>query len=412
MWGWTGDLSRKTAELRSDLAQNPDQHLEHAHLSCPEPVLSGTEPGPGERPRPQQQERDRPGVSAGRGAKMKTNPVPEPAKEESVQSKFEAIRRSNQAAAKRLVDSHVSSSSSDEDNNEDNNEDGDRQRGKILESTFTSYTTQTGLLRTGQYLSDLFQSGALTCLICIASVKRTQPVERRPDYDKLCELINYITHEPQPPCTADLILASGLEVLTGDWIMDLTPSKLSLTNTVNTFIQSAVLNILPAPHPTGRSKSPVSVISACSYCTCVTVGSCRILQLIPGWFLTPAAPSVRRSSGPDVDTPVCCSVTLVTTHHCFDPPDEVEKECRCGKYRKQMACHKEYLCDSKCNCPPCDQICGRTLGCRNHKCPSVCHQGNLSCAGLDPFRKRCVCGTAVIDLLVTRSKKPLIKLNC
>lgn len=34
----------------------------------------------------------------------------------------------------------------------------------------------TGLLRTGQYVSDLFQSGALTCLICIASVKRTQPV--------------------------------------------------------------------------------------------------------------------------------------------------------------------------------------------------------------------------------------------
>lgn len=34
----------------------------------------------------------------------------------------------------------------------------------------------TGLQRTGQYVSDLFQSGALTCLICIASVKRTQAV--------------------------------------------------------------------------------------------------------------------------------------------------------------------------------------------------------------------------------------------
>ena len=34
----------------------------------------------------------------------------------------------------------------------------------------------TGLVRTGQYVSDLFQSGALTCLICIASVKRTQAV--------------------------------------------------------------------------------------------------------------------------------------------------------------------------------------------------------------------------------------------
>lgn len=33
-----------------------------------------------------------------------------------------------------------------------------------------------GLARTGQYVSDLFQSGALTCLICIASVRRTQAV--------------------------------------------------------------------------------------------------------------------------------------------------------------------------------------------------------------------------------------------
>lgn len=34
----------------------------------------------------------------------------------------------------------------------------------------------SGLLRTGQYVSELFQSGALTCLICIASVRRTQAV--------------------------------------------------------------------------------------------------------------------------------------------------------------------------------------------------------------------------------------------
>lgn len=59
---------------------------------------------------------------------------------EAVQSKFEEIRRSNQAAAKRLVESHVSSSSSDEENDDA----GDRQRGKVLESTFTSYTSQTG----------------------------------------------------------------------------------------------------------------------------------------------------------------------------------------------------------------------------------------------------------------------------
>lgn len=62
---------------------------------------------------------------------------------ESVQSKFEEIRRSNQAAALRLVESRVSSSSSDEDNDDDD-DDGDGQRGRILESTITSYTSQTG----------------------------------------------------------------------------------------------------------------------------------------------------------------------------------------------------------------------------------------------------------------------------
>lgn len=61
-------------------------------------------------------------------------------------------------------------------------------------------------------------------------------------------------------------------------------------------VQSVELSTHPAPRPTG---------------TCVTVGRCRILQLTPGWLLTPAAPSVRRNSNPPVDTPVCCSVTLV-----------------------------------------------------------------------------------------------------
>ncbi|TNN77278.1 NF-X1-type zinc finger protein NFXL1 [Liparis tanakae] len=118
--------------------------------------------GPGERSRPPQKEREGPGAPG--------------------RSKFEEIRKSNQAAAQRLVESRVSSSSSDEEEEDDEEvkvDHKDGKRGKILESTFTSYTDQTGgdatgLVRTGQYVSDLFQSGALTCLICIGSVKRTQ----------------------------------------------------------------------------------------------------------------------------------------------------------------------------------------------------------------------------------------------
>ncbi|TMS01060.1 NF-X1-type zinc finger protein NFXL1, partial [Larimichthys crocea] len=97
-----------------------------------------------ERSRPPQKERERPG--AGRGGRTKSTATPEPGHD-------------------------------DEDDAGGNHDDG--KRGKVLESTFTTYTDQTGgdvtgLVRTGQYVSDLFQSGALTCLICIASVRRTQ----------------------------------------------------------------------------------------------------------------------------------------------------------------------------------------------------------------------------------------------
>ncbi|KAJ4918555.1 hypothetical protein JOQ06_000115, partial [Pogonophryne albipinna] len=120
----------------------------------------------GDRPRPPEKERERPGAGGrggagggrGGGGKMKNAATPEPPQSATVQSKFEEIKKANQAAAQRLVELNG-------------------KRGKILASTFTTYTDQTGgdasaLLRTGQYVNDLFQSGALTCLICIASVKR------------------------------------------------------------------------------------------------------------------------------------------------------------------------------------------------------------------------------------------------
>lgn len=63
----------------------------------------------------------------------------------AVQSKFEEIRKSNQAAAQRLVESHFSSSSDDEDDNSiDDGDHKEGKRGKILASAFTTYTDQTG----------------------------------------------------------------------------------------------------------------------------------------------------------------------------------------------------------------------------------------------------------------------------
>lgn len=71
----------------------------------------------------------------------------------SVQSKFQEIRKSNQAAAQRLVESYIISSSSDDDDDDDGAGDHEEgKRGKILALTFTSYTTQTGELMAGDML--------------------------------------------------------------------------------------------------------------------------------------------------------------------------------------------------------------------------------------------------------------------
>ena len=103
----------------------------------------GQEAPGGERSRPPQKER--PGAAAGRGGR--TKPAAAPAPGVSVQAKFEQIRKSNQAAAQRLVESRLSSSSDEDDEDDDddvevNHRDG--KRGKILASTFTTYTDQTG----------------------------------------------------------------------------------------------------------------------------------------------------------------------------------------------------------------------------------------------------------------------------
>ncbi|XP_076402537.1 NF-X1-type zinc finger protein NFXL1 isoform X2 [Peromyscus maniculatus bairdii] len=99
------------------------------------------------------------------------------ASELTSQRKFEEIKKANQAAARKLVEEQGSSSSSEEEGDEDL----EGKRGKIVANTFVSYTTHTDgdiheLERTKQYVNEAFQTGAMTCLICIASVKRNQAV--------------------------------------------------------------------------------------------------------------------------------------------------------------------------------------------------------------------------------------------
>ncbi|TQD89219.1 hypothetical protein C1H46_025212 [Malus baccata] len=64
--------------------------------------------------------------------------------------------------------------------------------------------------------------------------------------------------------------------------------------------------------------------------------------------------------------------------------------CWCGSLKNEVPCHQDLACEMKCqrlrdcvrhackrmccdgDCPPCSEICGRKLRCRNRKCPSPC----------------------------------------
>ncbi|XP_037832548.1 NF-X1-type zinc finger protein NFXL1 [Kryptolebias marmoratus] len=310
----------------------------------------------GQRSRPLQKEPERPGAAAGPGPgprpgpglRTKTNPTPEPLQGES---RFQEIRKSNQAAAQRLVESHVSSSSSDEDNDDDD-DDGDQQRGKILESTFTSYTVQTGgdssgLLRTGQYVSDLFQSGALTCLICIASVKRTQPVWSCSGCFSLFHL----------PCIQK-------------WARDSVFLISSVTD--EDFGQKQH----PWPCPKCRTEYPPSATPNRYMCYC---GKQQDPPADP-WLVPHSCGSVCQKEL----RPTCGHTCLLLCHPgpCPPCPKMVSVSCLCGKAKPlpRRCSNKAWACQ---------QPCGKLLSCRQHTCSQPCHTDCSPCPRVSV--QSCVC---------------------
>uniref|UniRef100_A0A8C5DGY7 NF-X1-type zinc finger protein NFXL1-like n=1 Tax=Gouania willdenowi TaxID=441366 RepID=A0A8C5DGY7_GOUWI len=486
--------------------------------------------GQGQRARPQQNERVEPGV------KEKT-PTPE----------FEELRKSNQAAVQRLVESCYSSSSEDDDDDED-----EEKRGRVMESTFNSYTCQTGdcsaLMRTGEFLSDVFQSGALTCLICIASVRRTQPVWscsgcfsifHLPCIQKWSKdsvfLLQSITDEGFkdtqqhpwncPKCRAEYPPGSApiryecycgkvQDPVVDPWLVPHSCGSVCQRELTPTCGHTCLLLCHPGPCPPcpkmvsvpclcGKAKplprrcsnkawscqqqcgkllscqqhtctQPCHTV--CAVCPRVSVQSCECgreraerpcadphwkcqqvcgaplscgnhtcEEVCHGGVCPPCPRSVSRtcpcgktkSSLPCTeDVPLCgdtCDHVLSCMKHtcsmrchrgsCETCRQEVEKACRCARFRRLVPCHRDFLCESKCqkirscsrhqcrrkvdvcpgNCPPCDQSCGRTLGCRNHKCPSVCHQGSCyPCT--QTVELRCPCGSAVLSVPCGREK--------
>ncbi|XP_037614854.1 NF-X1-type zinc finger protein NFXL1 [Sebastes umbrosus] len=357
----------------------------------------------GERSRPQpQKERERPGVAAvpggwgaGRGGKTKSATTPEPQHGASVQSKFEEIRKSNQAAAQRLVESRISSSSSDDDDDDDEDADvevdhKDGKRGKILASTFTTYTNQTGgdatgLLRTGQYVSDLFQSGALTCLICIASVKRTQAVWSCSSCFSLFHLPCIQKWAKDSAFLVSSVTDEDFGQKQHPWPCPKCRAEYPPTATPNRYM--CYCGKLQDP-PADPWLAPHSCGSVCQKELKPTCGHTCLLLCHPGpcppcpkmvsvsCLCGKAKPLPRRCSNKAWSCQqTCCKLLPCRQHTCTQPchtecspcPRVSVQRCVCGREEAERPCASPQW--------NCQQVCGSPLSCGNHTCEVLCHDG-------------------------------------
>uniref|UniRef100_A0A6J0TA16 NF-X1-type zinc finger protein NFXL1 isoform X1 n=1 Tax=Pogona vitticeps TaxID=103695 RepID=A0A6J0TA16_9SAUR len=327
------------------------------------------------------------------------------------QKKFNEIKKANQAAAKKLVEDQFSSSSEDDD------EEIEGKHGKILDKTFVTYTKQTGgdaseLERTRQYLNDAFQSGAMTCLICIASVKRNQAIWS-------CTGCFCIFHMPciQKWAKDSVFLVSS--PLTDDdfgkrdypWLCPKCRFEYKRSETPSRYycycgkVEDPPLDPWLVPHSCGqvceREFKPPCGHRCLLLCHPGPCPPCPKMVSIT-CYCKKAKPVPRRCSTKEWSCQLPCGRKLPCgQHNCEKPchpgvcqpcPRVSEQSCVCGR---QVA---ERLCASPTW--QCDQICGKTLPCGYHSCEQICHGG--SCGKCPRSGRRCCpCGKSKFSLPCT-----------
>uniref|UniRef100_A0A8K9URZ4 Nuclear transcription factor, X-box binding-like 1 n=1 Tax=Oncorhynchus mykiss TaxID=8022 RepID=A0A8K9URZ4_ONCMY len=338
----------------------------------------------------------------------------------SSQSKFEEIRKSNQAAAQRLVQSQYSSSS--DDDVDDIVDDGgkvegkDGKRGKILASTLTTYTDQTGgdvtdLERTRQYLSDAFQSGAITCLICIASVKRTQAVWSCAG----CFCLFHIPCIQKWAKDSVFLLSSVTDEDFGKkdhpWPCPKCRYEYSPSQTPSRYVcycgkvQDPPLDPWLLPHSCGlvcdRALNPACGHRCLLLCHPGPCPPCPKMVSV-SCMCSKAMPVPRRCSNKPWSCQKTCGKTLPCKQHacnnschsgvCEPCPRVSVQRCVCGQEEAERQCASPVW--------HCQQPCGRPLSCGNHTCERMCHSG-LCGACPRSGNRACPCGKSKSSLPCT-----------
>lgn len=261
-------------------------------------------------------------------------------------SKFDEARLKMEEAVKKHMVHEYESSDEEEDVQVD------PIVGAVLQSYAALGGTNVDLGRTQYFLEELFQSGAATCLICIGTVKRVDPVWS-------CSACFCFLHLICTQRWAKDSLLHQKQALE-DLPRDKHPSKLTW------------------PCPKCRKEYESDSVPQRYFCFC-------------GQKENPPHHSwlVPHSCGETCGRPLqpACGHTCLLLCHpgpCPPCPKTVRVSCHCGKElpKPQRCSQKSWSCGNEC---------GAVLSCGSHRCTSSCHPGACEPCSRKSEQK-CACG--------------------
>ncbi|XP_023231990.1 NF-X1-type zinc finger protein NFXL1-like [Centruroides sculpturatus] len=373
--------------------------------------------------------------------------------EENFNRKFEDACAKIQASLQRFVNVPELEDSSEEEE--------EIEKDSILKNVLGAYgdsTKNDDLQRTHQFLLDTLNAGACICLICIESVKRSESVwsckgcfcifhlhcvqkwSKDSIYHQTIAFENY-SFQPKelfwccPKCRKEYSRKEQPQ----DYFCFCGKKK------------NPEVDLWLIPHSCGQ-KCKKKLEPLCGH-ECLLLchpGPCPPCPktVNVSCFCKREKPKIRRCSDKNWSCGKICDKLLSCGQHkcsqschgddCETCPHQSNQKCMCGKelclrpcaspewqcntvsslqkmalartyhtlLRNPLEIDEHYLFVTTCcdgNCPPCEQLCGRTLNCKNHKCSSRCHLGPCY-----PCPKRidvtCNCGFSKIVVPCGRQK--------
>ncbi|XP_060580770.1 NF-X1-type zinc finger protein NFXL1-like [Ruditapes philippinarum] len=288
---------------------------------------------------------DSQGSGRGRGAVKKSYNQPEQRDQPSAEERFQYASQQNQESIKRHLQ--------DEDiDKEDNSSDEDDIASDVLEKVFHTYssTDSTDVDAAQDTLLHSFRSGTSACLVCIETIKKTDPIWS-------CEGCYAIFHIQ---CIQK-------------WVKDGVYQQIYKSDDDNVRPED-----IPWHCPKCRLEYNQRERPTRYWCYC---GKVEDPQFDPWLVPHSCGQTCARKLKPD-----CGHTCLLLCHPgaCPPCPKTLKVQCYCGNAAAQVR-----RCSTRAWA--CGGVCGKQLSCKQHTCQQACHPGE--CAPCPKTSKQeCECG--------------------